>query len=232
MIISGNATYFLEANVDTDTIIPAKFLKRTNLDGFEPFAFFEKVYTKQTICEADPEKQDYVFLKKEYQKDCPINYPHCQGAIFLLTWENFGCGSSREHAVYALRNYQVIIGSATTGKSAFADIFRDNCRQNLIWTPIIQEADHKKLADYLIQNLPVKSISLSLDAENKLLYLTDDKSSFSCQYDLPKHHQEYFSTAKNPFEMAREQIDQALSSTSSWMASHQDVQATFPSTKI
>ena len=97
------------------------------------------------------EDKDFIFKTKDLNPKCTLNHPHGAAATFLLTWYNFGCGSSREHAVYALRNFKVIIGSAPAGKSAFADIFRDNCRQNLIWTPVISPEDHQKLTT-LIQN--------------------------------------------------------------------------------
>ena len=121
--IKGEVAFFLEPSTDTDVIIPARFLKRTSLDHFEPFAFFEKKYLSTTICEPTIETKDFVFQKKEYNPDCTLNHPNSREAIFLLTWYNFGCGSSREHAVYALRNYKVIIGSAPNGKSAFCRYF-------------------------------------------------------------------------------------------------------------
>jgi 3-isopropylmalate/(R)-2-methylmalate dehydratase small subunit len=98
----------IDANdIDTDQIIPKQFLKRIERTGFGPFAFFEWRY------EADGTPKP----------DFAMNRPEHEGAEVLVTGRNFGCGSSREHAPWALEDagFRAIIASS------FADIFRNNC---------------------------------------------------------------------------------------------------------
>jgi len=214
MNLQGIVTRFLEPNTDTDVIIPARFLKRTALDQFEPYAFFEKRYSGNTVCEPTLEDKDYVFHKTEFNANCSLNHPNCGEATFLLTWFNFGCGSSREHAVYALKNYRVIIGSAPEGKSPFADIFRDNCRQNLIWTPVISETDFKRLNQYLDQKLAQAPVTLSLDTSGDRLSSSDGE--FSCSYSIPEHHRSYLLAGLDAFQKAKFEIQTHLKKIETW----------------
>jgi len=226
MKLTGNITRFLESNTDTDVIIPARFLKRTALDGFEQYAFFEKRYAASTLCEPTLEAKDYVFESVAMNPGCSLNHPNCQGATFLLTWENFGCGSSREHAVYALRSYKVIIGSASQGKSAFADIFRDNCRQNLIWTPVISPKDHATLNALLDEKLRAGSVKMTLDVKASRLSTSD--GAFSCPFDLPEHHRAYLLAGMDAFEKARQEISDHLSKIKTWEAGQVKLLASCP----
>ncbi len=231
MIISGIVNRFLEPNTDTDVIIPARFLKRTSLEGFEPFAFFEKRYTSETICQPSLEKKDFIFEKKVLNPDCSLNHPNSKGATFLITWFNFGCGSSREHAVYALHGYQVIIGSAPEGKTAFADIFRDNCRQNLIRTPVIAPQNHKILIDYVTQHIDKGSVELSLDTEKKTIQScqVNQKNNLPpIPYELPDHHEDYILKGKTPFEMARKSIAENLRVIEEWNQVHHRTLENYP----
>lgn len=116
----------LEAlNVDTDQIIPKQFLKRVARTGYEDALFF-----------------DWRFLEdgKTPNPDFEMNAPRYQGASILLTKDNFGCGSSREHAPWALDNY----GFRCLLAPSFADIFYNNCFNNGILpirlpAPIIEQ---------------------------------------------------------------------------------------------
>ena len=98
------------ADVDTDQIIPKQFLKRVERSGYGPYLFWDW----RMNGDGTP-KPDFVLNKPEYK-----------GASILVTRENFGCGSSREHAAWALRDYGVRAVLAPT----FADIFRENADQN------------------------------------------------------------------------------------------------------
>jgi 3-isopropylmalate/(R)-2-methylmalate dehydratase small subunit len=230
MNVTGNITRFLEPNTDTDVIIPAKFLKRTNLDGFEAFAFFEKRYSPETICEPTLEAKDYVFQNASLNPACTLNHPNSKDATFLLTWQNFGCGSSREHAVYALINYSVVIGSAPKGKSAFADIFRDNCRQNLIWTPQITEEDFKVLSKWLETAIEAGPVKMELDLEGSIL-----KSScgvFKCSFSIPDSHREYLLAGQDAFEKAKLEITQHLKNIKIWEGSHADLLTASPNSSL
>jgi len=117
------------ANVDTDAIIPKQFLKSIKRSGFGPNAFDEWRYLDQGQPGMDNSK-------RPLNKDFVLNQPRYQGASVLLTRENFGCGSSREHAPWALEDYgfKVIIASS------FADIFFNNCFKNGM-LPIVLNAE-------------------------------------------------------------------------------------------
>ncbi|MBE0469711.1 MAG: 3-isopropylmalate dehydratase small subunit [Methyloprofundus sp.] len=107
------------ANVDTDAIIPKQFLKSIRRAGFGPYLFDEWRY--QDI--GEPEMD---CTKRPLKKDFVLNNPDYQGAEILLTRENFGCGSSREHAPWALEDY----GFRAIIAPSFADIFYNNCFKN------------------------------------------------------------------------------------------------------
>ena len=97
------------SNIDTDAILPKQFLKRIEKSGYGQFLFYDWRYT------GDEENPDFV-----------LNKPPYRNASILLTGENFGCGSSREHAPWALKDF----GFETIIASSFADIFYNNCIKN------------------------------------------------------------------------------------------------------
>lgn len=107
------------ANVDTDAIIPKQFLKSIKRAGFGPNAFDEWRY----LDHGEPGMDN---SKRRINPDFVLNQPRYQGASVLLTRENFGCGSSREHAPWALEDY----GFRAIIASSFADIFFNNCFKN------------------------------------------------------------------------------------------------------
>ncbi|MBL8444860.1 MAG: 3-isopropylmalate dehydratase small subunit [Zoogloeaceae bacterium] len=127
-IIDGLAAPLDRANVDTDAIIPKQFLKSIKRSGFGPNLFDEWRYLDQgepgQDCSARPLNPDFV-----------LNQPRYRGAKILLTRANFGCGSSREHAPWALEDYgfRALIGPS------FADIFFNNSFKNGL-LPIVQPA--------------------------------------------------------------------------------------------
>ncbi|HAN33498.1 MAG TPA: 3-isopropylmalate dehydratase small subunit, partial [Gammaproteobacteria bacterium] len=115
------------ANIDTDAIIPKQFLKSIKRSGFGPNLFDEWRYLDHGEVGMDN-------TKRPLNNDFVLNQPEYQGAKILLTRENFGCGSSREHAPWALEDYgfKVIIAPS------FADIFYNNCFKNGL-LPIVQD---------------------------------------------------------------------------------------------
>ena len=129
------------ANVDTDAIIPKQFLKSIKRSGFGPNAFDEWRYLDR----GEPGMDN---SQRPLNKDFVLNQPRYQGASILLTRENFGCGSSREHAPWALEDYgfKVIIASS------FADIFFNNCFKNGM-LPIVLSAD---IVDKLFKQVAAK----------------------------------------------------------------------------
>ena len=107
------------ANVDTDLIMPKQFLKSIRRSGFGPNLFDDLRYLDEGVPDADNSN-------RPINPDFPLNFPRYQGASILLTRENFGCGSSREHAPWALVDY----GFRAIIAPSFADIFRSNCFKN------------------------------------------------------------------------------------------------------
>jgi 3-isopropylmalate/(R)-2-methylmalate dehydratase small subunit len=122
------------SNVDTDAIIPKQFLKSIQRSGFGPNAFDEWRY----LDHGEPGMDN---SKRPLNPDFVLNQPRYQGANILLTRKNFGCGSSREHAPWALEDYgfRVIIAPS------FADIFFNNCFKNGILPIVLDEAKVEQL---------------------------------------------------------------------------------------
>jgi 3-isopropylmalate/(R)-2-methylmalate dehydratase small subunit len=128
-ILNGLVAPLDRANVDTDAIIPKQFLKSIRRSGYGPFLFDEWRYQDRgepgMDCTNRPLREDFV-----------LNVPRYRGASILLARENFGCGSSREHAPWALLDY----GFSCIIAPSFADIFYNNCFKNGI-LPIVLDAD-------------------------------------------------------------------------------------------
>ncbi len=139
------------ANVDTDAIIPKQFLKSIRRSGFGPYLFDEWRYMDRgepdMDCSGRPLNPDFV-----------LNKPCYTGAQILLARENFGCGSSREHAPWALEDY----GFRAIIAPSFADIFYNNCFKNGL-LPIVLPAD---IVDSLFQQAgPSFMLSIDLPAQ-------------------------------------------------------------------
>jgi len=137
------------ANVDTDAIIPKQFLKSIRRAGFGPYLFDEWRY--QDI--GEPEMD---CTNRPLKKDFVLNNPDYKGAEILLTRENFGCGSSREHAPWALEDY----GFRAIIAPSFADIFYNNCFKNGL-LPIALSAE---VVDDLFKEVAV-GYQLTVDLE-------------------------------------------------------------------
>lgn len=137
-VLTGLAMPLDRANVDTDFIIPKQFLKSIKRSGFGVNLFDEHRYLDKGEPDADNSKRP---LNKEFV----LNQPRYQGASVLLARDNFGCGSSREHAPWALDDYgfRVIIAPS------FADIFFNNCFKNGI-LPIVLD---KEIVDQLFKEV-------------------------------------------------------------------------------
>ena len=117
--LSGLAVPLDRANVDTDMIIPKQFLKSIKRSGFGPNLFDELRY----LDEGQPDQDS---TQRPINPDFVLNYPRYQGAKILLARQNFGCGSSREHAPWALLDF----GLSCVIAPSFADIFYNNCFKN------------------------------------------------------------------------------------------------------
>ena len=135
------------ANVDTDQIIPKQFLKRIERTGFGQFLFF-----------------DWRFLEdgETENPDFELNRINVKGASILLTRQNFGSGSSREHAVWALDDY----GFRAVIAPSFADIFFNNCFKNGVLPIALSEEDVEELFQRAEKGNPYQ---LTVDLENQVI---------------------------------------------------------------
>lgn len=138
-VVRGRVAALDRANVDTDQIIPKQFLKRIERTGYENYLFYDWRY----LPSGAPNPQ------------FELNAPHAQGAVILLTRRNFGCGSSREHAVWALENY----GFRCIIAPSFADIFYNNCFQNGVLPVVLPE----EVVDQLFQRAAGRPYELTVD---------------------------------------------------------------------
>ncbi len=132
-------------NIDTDQIIPARFLKAIDKKGLGDHLFADWRYNPD-----HSPKLNFVLNQKELQ-----------GAKILLTGDNFGCGSSREHAPWALTGF----GFRAVISTSFADIFRNNALKNGLLPIIVDEETHKMLFD-LIEEIPKAELSVDLATQS------------------------------------------------------------------
>ena len=143
------------ANVDTDLIIPKQFLKSIQRSGFGPNAFDELRY----LDEGAPGKDN---SNRPVNSEFPLNFERYKGASVLLTRENFGCGSSREHAPWALDEY----GFRAIIAPSFADIFFNNCFKNGM-LPIVMTDE---VVEQLFQEMYAEEgYSLTVDLEKQVV---------------------------------------------------------------
>ena len=161
------------ANVDTDAIIPKQFLKSIKRSGFGPYAFDEWRYL-------DHGEPGMDCSKRPLNPDFVLNQPRYQGAQILLARENFGCGSSREHAPWSLEDYgfRVIIAPS------FADIFFNNCFKNGL-LPIVLYADK---VDALFEAVEANvGYRLNVDLEKQTL-TAPDGTVYAFEVDTFRKH--------------------------------------------
>jgi 3-isopropylmalate/(R)-2-methylmalate dehydratase small subunit len=157
-IHSGRVAVLDRANVDTDQIIPKQFLKRVERTGFGQFLFY-----------------DWRFLPGgELRPDFELNDPRVASASILIAGKNFGCGSSREHAPWALADYgfRVIIAPS------FADIFANNCLKNGLLPVVLSGPE---VAELTIRARTNDGYELTVDLERKSVR---DSSDFSAAFEI------------------------------------------------
>ena len=145
-------------NVDTDQIIPKQFLKRVERTGYEDFLFFDWRFN----ADGSP-NPDFV-----------LNFPGYQEASVMVAGRNFGCGSSREHAPWALQQY----GFKAIIAESFADIFYNNCLQNGLLPVRLSEKDVDHI---MIQSKEVPGYQVTVDLETRTV---SDGQGFSASFDM------------------------------------------------
>ncbi len=140
------------ANVDTDQIIPKQFLKRIERSGYE----------------------DYLFFDWRKAPDFELNHPRYKGAQILVAGKNFGCGSSREHAAWALHDY----GFRCVIAASFADIFHSNAGKNGILLVTLPE---DQVATLLEKSKTIDGYTLSVSLEDNTIH---DNDGFSTSFAI------------------------------------------------
>ena len=143
------------ANVDTDQIIPKQFLKSITRTGFGESLFYDWRY----LPDGKP------------NPNFELNAPWFQGAAILVTRNNFGCGSSREHAVWAIQQY----GFKTVIAPTFADIFRNNSMKNGLLTVELQEAEVDEIFQ-MCGRYPGLEATVNLEEQRVTLHLPEEIS--------------------------------------------------------
>ena len=156
------------ANVDTDMIIPKQFLKSIKRTGFGPNLFDELRYLDQ----GEPGQDCH---NRPINPDFPLNKVRYKGASILLTRKNFGCGSSREHAPWALEDY----GFNVIVAPSYADIFYNNCFKNGILPVILEEYE---IEDLFIEVEKIPSFQLDVDLVSQTI-TTDSARAYSFELD-------------------------------------------------
>ena len=151
------------ANVDTDAIIPKQFLKRIERTGFGEFLFYEWRY------ENGLEKPDFILNREPYRR-----------APILLARKNFGCGSSREHAPWAIAEYGIRVILAPS----FADIFYNNCFKNGILPVVLPEKDIEVLFQKSNES---PGYQLRVDLENQRI---EDSFGYMVEFDIVSYRKE------------------------------------------
>lgn len=151
------------ANVDTDQIIPKQFLTRIERTGYGQFVFYHWRFDDDGNKRAD-------FL---------LNAPKYVDSSILLSKENFGCGSSREHAPWALKDY----GFSVIIAPSFADIFYNNALKNGLVPIIIDEEQVDKWMDRALND----KLTLSMDLKAQTIR---DESGEEVHFDIPQYHKE------------------------------------------
>lgn len=158
------------SNVDTDAIIPKQFLKSIKRSGFGPNAFDEWRY----LDHGEPGMDN---SKRPLNLDFSLNQPRYQGAQILLTRKNFGCGSSREHAPWALDDY----GFRAVIAPSFADIFFNNCYKNGLLPIVLTEEQVDQLFKEVEAN---EGYQLSIDLAEQTV-TTPSGETFT--FDITEH---------------------------------------------
>lgn len=152
-------------NIDTDAIIPKQFLKSIKRTGFGPNLFDEWRYLDRgepgQDCSMRPLNPDFV-----------LNQPRYRHASILLARQNFGCGSSREHAPWALQQY----GFRAIIAPSFADIFFNNCFKNGLLPIVLQACDVERLFH---ETYALNGFQLTIDLEQQVARVSNDTHSFA-----------------------------------------------------
>jgi 3-isopropylmalate/(R)-2-methylmalate dehydratase small subunit len=178
----GRVAALPRTNVDTDQIIPKQFLKRIERTGFGPFLFYDWRFDA-----TGKERSEF-----------ELNQPAARGATILLTGANFGCGSSREHAPWALQGY----GLRAIIAPSFADIFYTNCCQNGLLPVPLSEAE----TDELFRRFDARpGFELTVDLGHQRVW---DDAGFNARFEIASYRREMLMQGLD--EIARTLLNEEL----------------------
>ena len=158
LIIDGVVSYIDRDNIDTDQIIPTEYLKSIKKFGYEDYLFDGWRYL-------DDGKLGIKKEDRDINKDFILNNEPYNESKILLTRDNFGCGSSREHAVWALRDF----GIKAVIASSFGDIFYNNCFKNGVLPIKLEKDDIEKLFNLV----KIEVVEISIDLQQRSIFLND-----------------------------------------------------------
>ena len=158
LMIDGIVSYIDRDNIDTDQIIPTEFLKSIKKFGYEDYLFDGWRYKDDGKLGVKKEERDI-------NKDFILNNKPFSESKILLTRDNFGCGSSREHAVWALRDF----GIKAVIASSFGDIFYNNCFKNGVLPIYLEKNQIEKLFGLVKKEV----VELSIDLQKRIIFLNN-----------------------------------------------------------
>ncbi|MDQ3208489.1 MAG: 3-isopropylmalate dehydratase small subunit [Gemmatimonadales bacterium] len=179
---TGRVASLRRTNVDTDQIIPKQFLKRIERTGFGAFLFYD--WRRQSDGTLNP--------------DFELNRPESKGATVLLTGANFGCGSSREHAPWALADF----GFRAIIAPSFADIFYANCMQNGLLPVVLPEA---AVAELFQRCAAIPKYEVTVDLEARAV---SDAGGFRAGFEIEEYRREMLLRGLD--EIGRTLLDEPL----------------------
>lgn len=169
------------SNVDTDQIIPKQFLKRIERTGFGQFLFYDWRF--------DEQGQPY--------PDFELNQPRFKDASILVARKNFGSGSSREHAVWALDDY----GFRCIIAESFADIFYNNCSKNGV-LPVVLSGDEVETIHQNVANQNGYQLTVDLETQT-----AKDDSGFSASFEIDDYRKECFLEGLDQIALTLKHVD-------------------------
>jgi 3-isopropylmalate/(R)-2-methylmalate dehydratase small subunit len=173
-VLTGLVAPLDRANVDTDVIIPKQFLKSINRSGFGPNLFDAWRYLDRGEPGTDP-------ASRPLNPDFVLNQSRYKGAQILLARRNFGCGSSREHAPWALGDY----GFRVLIAPSFADIFFNNCFKNGLLPVVLSTAEVDRLFD---QTEAFPGFKLTVDLERQTVATVDGSLTYGFEVEPFRKH--------------------------------------------
>ena len=173
-ILTGLVAPLDRANVDTDAIIPKQFLKSINRSGFGANLFDAWRYL-------DKGEPGIDHSKRPVNPDFALNQPRYRGAQILLARRNFGCGSSREHAPWALADY----GFRALIAPSYADIFFNNCYKNGLLPIVLSENEVARLFD---DTAAFPGFRLTIDLERQTVATPDGSTTFKFEVEPFRKH--------------------------------------------